>query len=523
MAPPFRLPDPNGHAYDHAEDEWFQGGSKSRSPAKPVPPPYGRRAGLVPRRQEDFGDGGAFPEVHVPQYPLAMGRGDREAAQQGSSSNVLSVTVDGRGGVAFDAVVRQGENAVKIVYSGHGDLVPKVTAPEEDSDDGDDLQEVTERTRAALQVIVDARLSAVQPTSVRPRHRSPTFVKYRPARQSAAFNSGAGERVVRVEEAQEDPVLPPKHKRRRVPSPAGSPPVTVLHSPPRPVSRKDQDEWKIPPCISSWKNPRGYSIPLDKRLATDGRGLQDAQVSDGFAGLSEALYVAEQKAREATRIRAAVRNELMLKEKLQREHELRELASKARADAARATGAGARPAAAAERDMIREERRRERQREARAATSSGKKSAGARDRDRDVSERIALGMASGVGGAGGEVTYDERLFNQEHGMDSGFAADDQYNVYSERLFAAQPTTLYRPNKHGDADMYGDDADEQLEKVSKTDRFRPDKGFSGAPERAAGKRERPAEFERPEESDDADDPFKKELDHLINQMKGKKKD
>ena len=33
-------------------------------------------------------------------------------------------------------------------------------------------------------------------------------------------------------------------------------------------------DWKIPPCISNWKNQKGYTIPLDKRLAADGRGLQ---------------------------------------------------------------------------------------------------------------------------------------------------------------------------------------------------------------------------------------------------------
>ena len=40
------------------------------------------------------------------------------------------------------------------------------------------------------------------------------------------------------------------------------------------VTVKEQQEWKIPPCISNWKNARGYTIPLDKRLAADGRGLQ---------------------------------------------------------------------------------------------------------------------------------------------------------------------------------------------------------------------------------------------------------
>jgi hypothetical protein len=33
-------------------------------------PPYGKRKGWIPRTVEDFGDGGAFPEIHVAQYPL---------------------------------------------------------------------------------------------------------------------------------------------------------------------------------------------------------------------------------------------------------------------------------------------------------------------------------------------------------------------------------------------------------------------------------------------------------------------
>ena len=34
------------------------------------PPPYGARSGFVPRTIHDFGDGGAFPEIHVAQFPL---------------------------------------------------------------------------------------------------------------------------------------------------------------------------------------------------------------------------------------------------------------------------------------------------------------------------------------------------------------------------------------------------------------------------------------------------------------------
>nr|POE70267.1 snw/ski-interacting protein [Quercus suber] len=68
-------------------------------------------------------------------------------------------------------------------------------------------------------------------------------------------------------------------------------------------------------------------------------------------------------------------------------------------------------------------------------------------------------MASSAGraGRGGEVMYDQRLFNQDKGMDSGFTIDDQYRVYDKVLFIAQPTlsTLYsRPNKGFDVETYG---------------------------------------------------------------------
>lgn len=42
--------------------------------AKPAIPPYGSRRNWKPRSNEDFGDGGAYPECHIAQYPLEMGR-----------------------------------------------------------------------------------------------------------------------------------------------------------------------------------------------------------------------------------------------------------------------------------------------------------------------------------------------------------------------------------------------------------------------------------------------------------------
>ena len=45
----------------------------TRLSVKKEPPPYGHRKSWVPRSLDDFGDGGAFPEIHVAQYPLNMG------------------------------------------------------------------------------------------------------------------------------------------------------------------------------------------------------------------------------------------------------------------------------------------------------------------------------------------------------------------------------------------------------------------------------------------------------------------
>lgn len=84
-------------------------------------PPYGRRHGFVPRKDADFGGGGAFPEIHVAQYPLGMGRPD---ASKGGKTLAVSIKEDGQ--VDYDAIVRQGANRSKIVHSDHKALVPKL-------------------------------------------------------------------------------------------------------------------------------------------------------------------------------------------------------------------------------------------------------------------------------------------------------------------------------------------------------------------------------------------------------------
>jgi SNW domain-containing protein 1 len=161
------------------------------------------------------------------------------------------------------------------------------------------------------------------------------FIRYTPSEQGQAFNSGAQQRVIRMVEVQRDPMSPPRFKiNTKIPRGPPSPPAPVLHSPTRKVTAKEQKEWKIPPCISNWKNAKGYTIPLDKRLAADGRGLQQIHINENFAKLAEALYIADRKAREAVEMRAQLEKKVAQKEKEKKEEHLRTLAQKAREERA---------------------------------------------------------------------------------------------------------------------------------------------------------------------------------------------
>ena len=56
---------------------------------------------------QDYGDGGAYPEVHVAQYPLMMGK-------QQTSSNALTKTLDAEGKVRYDIIAKQGHVKDKV-------------------------------------------------------------------------------------------------------------------------------------------------------------------------------------------------------------------------------------------------------------------------------------------------------------------------------------------------------------------------------------------------------------------------
>ena len=513
-----------------------------------LPPAERKKKRLfVPRSLKDFDDGGAFPEIHVAQYPRHMGNPHLKSKNKSTSRAIVNVEVDKNGEVSYDAIVKGGTNSGKTVYSRYEHLKGGEAKPEDVAlPTAQEEAETANRTQLALQKLLADKTALDKPSgsaivnanTSKNIEEKTQFIKYTPRPDAPGYNPAAAQRVIQMVPAQVDPMMPPKHKHKKQVRGPAEDPVPVLHAPPTKLSKKERAQWNVPACISNWKNSRGYTIPLDKRLAADGRGLREHTINSNFATLSESLYVAERQARQEVRLRAQVQKKLSMQEKDRREEELRKLANQARMergsvrapevdeaagnddrgpqqstfsddsdddeDSQRQTSNGKSSVsddedddaiAARQRERLRKERRRERELELRQENNSKLKKQ-KMEQERDVSEKIALGVHTGSGGAG-EV--DSRLYNQSAGMDSGFGADDEYNTYSKPLFDRQGVTsasIYRPTR-GETEHNADESYDKLVKGA-TSKFQPAKGFAGAEGGAdiqAGPRTAPVQFEK----------------------------
>ena len=190
------------------------------------------------------------------------------------------MTVDGEGNVRYDAIAKQGHRPDRILQSQFKDLVPLAQRKDLNEEQRsmerpseEDIATTTEKTRLALEKLVNGKIKAAQPKNVPGTGGKSQFVRYTPGQ--GQDGGPLKQRVIKITEVVEDPLEPPRFKHKKIPRGPPSPPAPVLRSPPRKATAQEQKEWMIPPCISNWKNNKGFTIPLDKRLAADGRGLQD--------------------------------------------------------------------------------------------------------------------------------------------------------------------------------------------------------------------------------------------------------
>ena len=140
---------------------------------------------------EDFGDGGAFPEIHVVQYPLNMGKPGVK------SSAVVTVNVDETGEVRFDSIVKQGSNRNRLVQSSMNDIKGA-----KDGGDRDLLAlpgekeeaETADKTRLALEALLNGKIKsskAVSADHVQSKDADePTYIRYAPDPNAIGYVGG---------------------------------------------------------------------------------------------------------------------------------------------------------------------------------------------------------------------------------------------------------------------------------------------------------------------------------------------
>ena len=199
----------------------------------------------------------------------------------------------------------------------------------------------------------------------------------------------------------------------------------------------------------------------------------------------------ERKAREEVETRAQIEKKL---ENKTRECSLKQLAAKAREERAGIKRVNKHNADVRERDELRRDRAKERQRERNLARAApDKKNRLQKEPERDISEKIALGLP-GVGRSN-ELPDDLRLYNQSKGLDSGYAGgeDESYNVYDRAWNKDKDmaSNIYRPSTNIDKD-YGED----LDTIIQSNRFVPDHEFAGTDR--SNKRDGPVQFEKDED-------------------------
>ena len=176
--------------------------------------------------------------------------------------------------------------------------------------------------------------------------------------------------------------------------------------------------------------------------------------------------------------------------------------------------------AAEVRDKMREEKRREREREMRMSNMGTEQRAKmlARQQNRDISEKIALGLAKPS--TSKESMLGSRLFNQES-LSGSFADEDSYNLYDRPLFhgSSAAAAIYKARGNiteGNDESFGGGTEEGISKALDNDRFSLGQariGFEGAQDQEV--REGPVQFEK-----DTGDVFG--LDKFLDEAKSGKK-
>ena len=145
-------------------------------------------------------------------------------------------------------------------------------------------------------------------------------------------NSNKNSHLIKLVALPVDPLSNLKYKHHKIPLSNTNEKnfVPVLHSAPAPLSLEEQKKWKIPPCVNMSNNPKGLVIPLDIRLANDGRNLREYKANKNFAKFADILAMTEKKVRKEIEERNKIAQSIQIAAAMKKEKELKEAAKQAR-------------------------------------------------------------------------------------------------------------------------------------------------------------------------------------------------
>lgn len=275
-------------------------------------------------------------------------------------------------------------------------------------------------------------------------------------------NQEISSRIIKITEHVADPLQPHMYKINKSLPYLHEEISTPIHhksdNPSNQITKEERDKWNIPAAISSWKNPNGYTIAIDKRVAMDSRYNKNShkpyELNDGFLKLSDALDKAEQKARHEIQARAEAKKILAEQETLKKEEQLKLLAKQARDEREKTKYKRIKYDDTKEkvnrdttkRELIRKERREQLEKDHKFSqmTTANKLRLLAYSQERDISEKVILGAVKGM--ENNEDLYDSRFFLKG----AGSISTRENQIYDAPLFLQEETSdIHRPQNLND--------------------------------------------------------------------------
>lgn len=227
---------------------------------------------------EDFGDGGAFAEIHIPQYPLGLGKHVTSSLSASHQPVPVSSASTGLSSRLFESAL--------VVKASGSELIGATT---------EEVQNNVERTREALRRKLEEQAAAVGNLSQRSDPLDPRIKKSAPvALASTAL-------VVAAD------------------------PAPIVRSPPKkPRNKQEEASQKelssAPFCVSSWTNKKNLVIALEDRIASAHGDSEGPKLGDNHITLARAMMKARQDVAQHQALEAKMAKEAKEQEQAKVEH-----------------------------------------------------------------------------------------------------------------------------------------------------------------------------------------------------------